>query len=83
MGMEIFVEELLRKEQQVPQRNNATNRIPANNEDEMKTHEVKNLRELYIYPMEQFMDEYAGIATELRGHFKITLLTLSTTICSK
>ena len=69
--MDNFVEELLRIEEQVSQRNNATSRIPANNKDQMEIQEAKKLRELYIDPMEQFMDEYVGTATELRGRFKI------------
>ena len=62
MGMDSFVEELLRIEEQAPQRNNATSRIPANNEDQMEIQEAKNLRELYIDAMDPFMEEYVGTA---------------------
>ena len=51
MGMDSFVEELLQIEERAPQRNNATSRIPANNEDQMEIQEAKNLRELYIDPL--------------------------------
>ena len=76
MGMDSFVEELIRLEEQAPQRTNVarndeTRRIPATNEDQMEIQEARNLRELYVDPMEKFMDEYVGTATELRGRFKI------------
>ena len=37
----------------------------------MEINEELSLRDLHIDPLERFMDEFVGMATELRGLFKI------------
>ena len=73
MGSDSFVEEFLNVQEQIPTTVQPVHRNPVNEEmkDNMEISEELSLRDLHIDPMERFMDEFVGTATELRGLFKI------------
>ena len=89
MGMDSWVEEFLNLQEQVNTTIQPVNRNPVQeeNKDNMDINEEITLRDLYIDPVEKFMDEFTGTATELRGLFKIHASTavdsnLQQIICS-
>ena len=73
MNMDSFVEEFVNlQEQSVTAVQPAIRNQPATEQKEdMENSTDLVLRELYVDPVEKFMDEFVGIATELRGLFKI------------
>ena len=63
MGMDNFVEEFMVSKQN-PQKEQATRKLPANEEatDRMEINAARRLQDLYIDPSEKFMHEHVGTA---------------------
>ena len=73
MNMDSFVEEFVNlQEQNITAVQPAIRNQPATEQKEdMEISTDLVLRELYVDPVEKFMDEFVGTATELKGLFKI------------
>ena len=73
MNMDSFVEEYVNlQEQSITAVQPAIRNQPATEQKEdMEISTDLVLRELYVDPVEKFMDEFVGTAKDLRGFFKI------------